>query len=126
VTNHWAACLEAWFEGKEGCPTIGLEAVADNNLWIWHNAFGFAGSLNDIIWDRSPLYKSMIVGAHDQLNFPFVITDHQFDHLYYLVNSIYTAISWFLSTINNPPTTLDSFCYLKQEVGRKQLREPLV
>jgi hypothetical protein len=33
---HWAACPKAWkgqFEGKEGYPTIRLEAVADNNLW---------------------------------------------------------------------------------------------
>ena len=46
---HWAACPGAWkgqFEGKEGCPMIGLEAVADYNLWIRHNAFGFSGSLN--------------------------------------------------------------------------------
>eukprot|EP00804_Cyclotella_cryptica_P020934 CCRYP_009261-RA/>CCRYP_009261-RA protein AED:0.36 eAED:0.33 QI:11/0/0/1/0/0/2/0/81 len=41
---HWGACPVAWkgqFEGKEGFPTIGLEAVSDYNLWIWHNAFGF-------------------------------------------------------------------------------------
>ena len=64
-----AVCPEAWkgqFEGKERHPTIGLEAVADNNLWIWHNDFGFVGLLNDIkIWDRSPLYKSMLDGTHD-------------------------------------------------------------
>ncbi len=48
---HWAACHSAWtgqFEGKEGFPTIGLEAVADYNLWIWHSAFEFLGSLNNI------------------------------------------------------------------------------
>jgi hypothetical protein len=59
---HWSACPVAWkgqFEGKEGYPTLGLEAVVDHNLWIWHNAFGFAGALNDInIRDRSPLYES--------------------------------------------------------------------
>jgi hypothetical protein len=67
--NHWVACPEAWkghFEGREGYPMIRLEAVADNNLWIWLNDFGFVGSLNDIkIWDRSPLYKSMLDGTHD-------------------------------------------------------------
>ncbi|KAL7531915.1 hypothetical protein ACHAWF_003956 [Thalassiosira exigua] len=41
-------CPTAWkgqFEGKEGEPTIALEAVADYNLWIWHDAFGFPGGL---------------------------------------------------------------------------------
>jgi hypothetical protein len=60
---HWANCLTAWkgqFEGKEGVPTIGLEAVADYNCWIWHSAFGFPGTMNDLnIWDRSPLFASM-------------------------------------------------------------------
>ena len=39
---HWANCLNAWkghFRGKEGIPTIALEAVADFNLWIWHDLF---------------------------------------------------------------------------------------
>ena len=69
TTIHWAACPVSWkgqFKGKEGYPTVGLEAGTDHNLWIWHSAFGFAGSLNDInIWDRFPLYKSMIDGTHD-------------------------------------------------------------
>jgi hypothetical protein len=48
---HWAACPITWkgqFEGNEGFPTIGLKVVADYNLWIWHSAFGFLGSFNDI------------------------------------------------------------------------------
>jgi hypothetical protein len=35
-------------EAKEGYLTIGLEAMTDNNLRIWHTTFGFAGLLNDI------------------------------------------------------------------------------
>ena len=34
---HWLNCPTAWkgqFEGKEGIPMIGFEAVADYNLWI--------------------------------------------------------------------------------------------
>jgi hypothetical protein len=61
----------------------------------------------------------MLDGAHDQLDFPFVINDHQFDHLYYLVDGIYPAISRFLLTINNPTTTLDSLFAPKQEGWRK-------
>lgn len=47
--------------GKEGYATMGLEAVVEYDLWIWHSAFGFHGSLNDInIWDRSSLFPSML------------------------------------------------------------------
>jgi len=35
-------------------PTIILEAVASQELWIWHVFFGMPGSLNDInVLDRS-------------------------------------------------------------------------
>jgi len=106
---HWTACpeaLEGQFEGEKGYPIIKLEAVADNNLWIWHNAFDFAGLLNDInIWHSSPLYESMLDGTHYQLDSPFVINDQQFDHLYYLIDDIYPAISRFFlpSTIRQLP-----------------------
>lgn len=122
---HWSACPVAWkgqFEGKEGYPTIGLEAVADYNLWIWHNAFGFPGSLNDInIWDRSPLLESMLDGTHDNLDFKFNIDGQEFDHLYYLVDGIYPSLSRFLATINDPTTTLDCFYAPKHEGWRKSI-----
>ena len=122
---HWSACPVAWkgqFEGKEGYPTIGLEAVADYNLWIWHNAFGFPGSMNDInIWDRSPLLESMLDGTHENIDFPFTIGSEKFDQLYYLVDGIYPSLSRFLATINDPTTVLDSFFAPKQEGWRKSI-----
>ncbi len=122
---HWGACPVAWkgqFEGKEGFPTIGLEAVSDYNLWIWHNAFGFPGSLNDInVWDRSPLLESMMDGSHDAIDFSFDIDGQQFDQLYYLVDGIYPSLSWFLATVNDPTTALDCFYAPKQEGWRKSI-----
>lgn len=41
---HRPACPLKWqdqFEGKEGYPTVGLEAAADYSLWIWHIALAF-------------------------------------------------------------------------------------
>ena len=122
---HWSACPVAWkgqFEGKEGYPTIGLEAVADYNLWIWHSAFGFPGSLNDInVWDRLPLLKSMLDGSHGDIEFSFNIGGEEFDLLYYCVDGIYPSLSWFLATINDPTTVLDSFYAPKQEGWRKSI-----
>lgn len=45
TNNYWVACPARWkgqFQGKEGYPATGLETVADDNLWIWHSAVGFA------------------------------------------------------------------------------------
>ena len=126
---HWSACPVAWkgqFDGKEGYPTIGLEAIADNNLWIWHNAFGFPVSLNDInIWDRLPLFESILYGTHANIDFKFNIDGHEFDQLYYLVDGIYPSLSRFLATINNPTTTLIASMHLSRKVGVNLLREHL-
>lgn len=115
---HWAICPVAWkhqFEGKEGYPIISLEAVAHHNLWIWYNAFGFVGTLNDInIWDRSPLYKSMLEGGHDKLDFTFEIDGQKYDHLYYVVDGIYPVLSCFLSLPMIPPHHLIAFMLLSR------------
>ena len=82
------------FKGKEGIPTISLEAVADYNLWIWHSAFGFPGSLNDLnIWEKSPLFNSMTDGTHNEIDFPFIIDGQLFTELFYLVDGIYPWLS---------------------------------
>jgi hypothetical protein len=46
------------YQGKEGKPTIVVEALADYNLYAWHAVFCYAGTLNDIsIWDSSYLLQ---------------------------------------------------------------------
>ena len=93
---HWKNCptaLKGQFQGQEKCATIALEAVVDFNVWFWHASFGFPGTMNDInIWDRSPLYESMLDGSHKQIDFPFEIDGKMFEHLYYLVDGIFPAI----------------------------------
>ena len=122
---YWGQCLEGWkgqCQEKEGYPKIGLEAVADYNLWIWHSAFGYPGSLNNInIWDRSPLYELMLDGIHDKIDFSFEINREHFSQLYYLVDGIYPSLSRFLSTVNDPTTALDCFFAPRQERFRKSI-----
>jgi hypothetical protein len=52
------------FKGhKEGC-TIILEAVASQDLWIWHSFFGMTGSNNDInVLHRSPIFSRLTKGT---------------------------------------------------------------
>ncbi|PXF41914.1 hypothetical protein BWQ96_08366 [Gracilariopsis chorda] len=52
--KHWRwanrpMSMAGMFSGKVGKPIVVLKAnVAGSELWIWHLAFGFPGSLNDI------------------------------------------------------------------------------
>ena len=82
----WKNCPVAWqgqFPGKEVCPTIVLEAFCDHNLWFWHAAFNFPGSLNDInIWGQSLLQRSFLDGTFSQLDFPFSVGGEEFRHLF--------------------------------------------
>ena len=51
---EWKNCPVAWkgqfSRGDHGKPTIMLEVVASQDLWIWHAYFGTAGSNNDIMY----------------------------------------------------------------------------
>nr|GFA27559.1 putative nuclease HARBI1 isoform X2 [Tanacetum cinerariifolium] len=42
-------------------PTIMLEAVASQDLWIWHAFYGIVGANNDInVLDNSPLFDDLL------------------------------------------------------------------
>jgi Plant transposon protein len=64
---EWKNCPSAWkgmFQGKEGVPTVVLEAIADHCGRFWHFNFGSPGTLNDInILDRSPLFHNSVSGV---------------------------------------------------------------
>jgi hypothetical protein len=61
---RWKNCPKAWHEqycGKSHDPTIILEAVALQYLWIWHCFFGLPGSLNDINeLQRSHIFSNLV------------------------------------------------------------------
>ncbi|CAN1298896.1 hypothetical protein LINPERPRIM_LOCUS23989, partial [Linum perenne] len=69
----WKNCPVAWkgqfTRGDQGVPTIMLEAVASQDLWIWHAFFGVAGSNNDInVLNQSPLFNDVLGGTHQIFN----------------------------------------------------------
>ena len=65
---EWKNSPVAWqgkFIDKDGNKSIILEAIADQELWIWHAFFGLAGGNNDLnILDRSLL----VVDLHHDYN----------------------------------------------------------
>jgi len=103
----WKNCPIAWqgqFSGKTSMPSIVLEAFGDFNLFVWHGAFGWAGSMNDIsIWDRSPLLQSFLDGSFSgDVDFSFQIGDCSFSKLWLLVDGIYPEIARFVKTCSVP------------------------
>jgi hypothetical protein len=122
----WKNCPVAWqgaFQGKEKSPTIVLEAVSDYNLWIWHAAFGFAGSLNDInIWEQSPLLKMFVDGTFSkEVDFEFQIAGKVFHRCWYLVDGIYPEIARFAKTIDEPVGRGKKLYAIWQEASRKDV-----
>ncbi|KAE9164971.1 hypothetical protein PF005_g29804 [Phytophthora fragariae] len=92
---HWAwemcpTALKGQLSGKEGKPTVVLEVVADQRMWISHFFFGCAGSNNDInIIDRSPLINHHVINHDLYDSFAYVAGGKEFHQLYYLVDGIY-------------------------------------
>lgn len=101
----WRCCPKGWqgqYSGKEGSPTIVLEAMADYNLWFWHAAFGFPGTLNDInIWDQSAMLKSWLDGSFVRdVDFSVRIGNKTINKLFVLVDGIYPDLSRFVKTVD--------------------------
>jgi hypothetical protein len=80
-------------------PTIILEAVASQDLWIWHAFLGMPRSLNDInVLDRSSIFAALAEGRTAPFN--YTINRHEYTMGYYLANVIYPNWSIFVKTIS--------------------------
>ena len=100
----WKNYPTAWqgmYTGQCHEPTIILEAVVSQDLWIWHAFFGLPGSLNDInVLDRSPVFTLLANGHAPPVN--YIINGHQYRMGYYLADGIYPNWSTFVKTIPCP------------------------
>lgn len=100
----WKNCPTAWhgqYMGKEGVPTIVLEAVASKDLWIWHAFFGLPGSLNDLnILNASPVFNKVVEGVAPKVEFEIRGNKYRFG--YYLADGIYPKYATLVKTIACP------------------------
>jgi hypothetical protein len=92
---HWAwkncpTTLADSYKGKETKPTLVLEAVANQCLWIWHCFFGTAGALNSInVLEKSHLFEPKIDSTAWDIQ--FTVHNWNYKHDHYLVDGIYPA-----------------------------------
>lgn len=119
----WGNCPSAQkgqHTGKPGAPTLGLEATADANLWIWHWNFGSPGSLNDInVWETSSMLRDMTHGKIHELDFDFTVNGETFSMLYWLVDLIYPQLARFLRARASPTTRIDRLFTAEFDAWRK-------
>jgi Plant transposon protein len=120
----WEACpiqFAGQFKGKEKKPTIALEAVADGECWIWHAAFGYPGSLNDLnILDMSSTMERVFRGEFPP-SFTFLVNNVAFKTAYFLADGIYPAWALSIKTIRNAMSPKEKRYASAQEAVRKDV-----
>nr|GEY80893.1 protein ALP1-like [Tanacetum cinerariifolium] len=101
----WANCLvtfRALFSRGDhrSDPFILLEAIASNDLWIWHAFFGVSGMNNDV----NVLRQSFIFNylkSRRALDVPLVANNMLYKRGYYLTDGIYPQWSVLIKSIKN-------------------------
>ncbi|GKA04284.1 ALP1-like protein [Tanacetum coccineum] len=101
VCIGWRNCpkaLHRQFKRKDHKdPTLMLEAVADQKLWIWHAYFGVPGANNDLnVLYGSPLFDDELADRAPECS--FVVNGHTYRKCYYLADGIFPAWSTFAKT----------------------------
>ncbi|XP_048622484.1 putative nuclease HARBI1 isoform X1 [Brassica napus] len=120
---QWKNYPTAWkcqYTRGSGKPTIVLEAVASQDLWIWHAFFVLPGTLNDInVLDRSPVFDDILQGRAPKVKFK--VNNHTYRMAYYLTDGIYPNWSTFIQSIPLPQGPKAELFAERQESTRKDV-----
>lgn len=120
----WKNCPTAYhgqYKGKEQIPTITLEAIADDRLYIWHAFFGIPGCNNDItVFDSSTIPGKMASGEYPN-RAEYTICGEKRNKPYLLADGIYPRGPLFVHSIANPATEEESMYAACQEGRRKDV-----
>lgn len=120
---EWSNCPTSWqgqYRGRKGKPTIILEAVATQDLHIWHAFFGLPGSHNDInVLHRSPIFDDLAVGQRPQTEFH--VNGTKYNMGYYLADRIYPDWATLVKTYSEPVSLKERIYAQTQESARKDV-----
>jgi hypothetical protein len=120
---RWDKCPTAWrgaYTGHKDGPTMILEAVASQDLWIWHAFFALPSSLNDInVLNRSPLFQSLTSGTAPQVE--YMMNGNTYTMGYYLANGIYPSWAMFAKAFQSPQGNKNVHFTRAQDALRKDV-----
>ncbi|GJW06469.1 ALP1-like protein isoform X1 [Tanacetum coccineum] len=106
--------------GDKKYPTIMLEAVASQDLWIWHAFYGMAGANNDInVLDNSPLFDDLLDDLAPVV--PYVVNGVQYRNGYYLADGIYPEWASFVKSFTVATDPKHTYFKQRQESARKDV-----
>ncbi|KAK1630095.1 hypothetical protein QYE76_004410 [Lolium multiflorum] len=121
----WKNCPAAWhgqFKGYKKDATIVLEAVADQETWIWHAFFGMPGSCNDInVLQRSPLMTRLAMREGPLVEFE--ANGHKYNYGYFLADGIYPRWQTFVKPIIQPREHFDNPVEDDNEAPKRSKRQ---
>ncbi|XP_022042221.1 uncharacterized protein LOC110944882 [Helianthus annuus] len=117
-------CPNAWrgqyTRGDHGHPTLILEAVASQDLWIWHAFFGLSGSLDDLnVLYQSAIFSDVVNGTGPDTSFS--VSGVEYRREYYLADRIYPSYSTIVKTIAYPEDEKRKKFAKRQEAARKDI-----
>ena len=120
----WEQCPIAWrgqyMRGDHDKPSVMLEAVATQDLWIWHAYFGPPGSQNDInVLNGSPIFNDLKNGTAPEC--PIVVNGVEYKMGYYLVDGIYPEFANLVKSFTAPVDPKRKYFKDKQESARKDI-----
>ncbi|GKB99326.1 ALP1-like protein [Tanacetum coccineum] len=121
---EWKNCPVSWQgqygRGDKKYPTIMLEAVASQDLWIWHAFYGMAGANNDInVLDNSPLFDDLLDDLAPVV--PYVVNGVQYRNGYYLADGIYPEWASFVKSFTVATDPKHTYFKQRQESARKDV-----
>jgi len=110
------------YQSRNGSRGVVVEAVCDEDLWIWHLFVGALGSFNDInVMNQSPLYLDVTAGRWPPREVPFSINRTPRTLLNYIFDDIHPGYAFLVSpqpmTLSNEAKTFNRL----QETIRKDV-----
>jgi len=122
---EWHQCptrMEVAYQSRKGKKGIVVEAVCDEDLWVWHLFVGAPGSLSDIkVMQQSPLYLDVTGGRWPPRGTPFNINGRTRTLPYYPVDGIYPRYAFLMSPHPKTSTKEQTTCNRLQEAIRKDM-----
>lgn len=121
---EWTGCPHGHagvYQNRKGKRSIVLEAVCDEDLWIWHSYVGAPGSYNDLnVLQESPLFAAVTAGAWPPRR-PYTLNGRRRTVPYYLVDGIYPRYAFFAAAYETPTTVQQRTYNRLQEAVRKDV-----